>query len=77
MAVISVRLPDSAYNYAQQFAKFDGLSMAEYVRNLIEEKIEDFEDEQIIKEMEKDMIENPEDYNETYTLDEVRKELGI
>ena len=77
MAVISVRLPDGEYKYAEQFAKFQGVKLSEYVRGLIEEKIEDFEDEQMIKEMEKDMIENPEDYRGTYTLDEVRKELEI
>ena len=77
MAVISVRLPDGEYKYAEQFAKFHGVKLSEYVRGLIEEKIDDFEDEQMIKEMEKDMIENPEDYSKTYTLDEVRKELEI
>lgn len=77
MAVVSVRLPDKAYSYAEQFAKFEGVTISEYIRNLIGEKIEDFEDEQTIKEMEEDMIKHPEDYSKTYTLEEIGKELGI
>ncbi len=75
MAVMSVRIPDNEYKYATQFASFNGISVGEYIRNLIEEKIEDFQDEQIVKEMEKDMLEHPEDYETTYTLEEVAEEL--
>jgi hypothetical protein len=75
MAVMSVRIPDNEYRYATQFASFNGISLGEYIRNLIEEKIEDFEDEKAIKELEKDMLENPEDYKKTYTLEEVAEEL--
>ena len=75
MALIGVRLPESEYKYAQQFAKFQGVKLATYLRTLLKEKIEDFEDERIVKELEKDMIEHPEDYETTYTLEEVAKEL--
>ena len=44
MAVISVRLSDEVYNYAEQFAKFNGVNLSSYIRQLIEEKIEYFEE---------------------------------
>lgn len=75
MAVMSVRIPDNEYKYATQFASFNGVSLGEYIRNLIEEKIEDFEDEQMIKEMEKDMIEHPEDYKNGISFEEFVKEF--
>lgn len=73
MAVISVRIPDSEYKYAVQFAKFDGLSMAEYVRNLIEEQIEDYEDLKAIEKYEEDLKNNPN--QKLYTHKEVWEEI--
>ena len=55
MAVISVRLPDSEYHYAEQFAKFNGVNLSSYLRDLLEKQIEDFEDEQIFKKFWKGM----------------------
>ena len=77
MAVISVRLPDSEYHYAEQFAKFNGVNLSSYLRDLLEEKIEEFEDERMIQELEKDMQEHPENYKKTYTLKEIAEELGF
>lgn len=77
MASITINFTDEEKKFAENLAEFDGVDIQTYFRQLLNEKIEDYEDEQVIKEMEKDMIENPEDYSETYTLDEVRKELGI
>lgn len=77
MAVISVRLPDSEYHYAEQFAKFNGVKLSVYLRELLEKQIEDFEDEQMLKELEKDMQEHPENYKKTYTLEEIAEELGF
>lgn len=77
MALIGVRLPDSEYKYAEQFAKFKGVKLSSYLRDLLEEKIEEFEDERMVKELEKDMEEHPEDYETTYTLKEVAEELGF
>ena len=73
MAVISVRIPDNEYKYAVQFAKFDGMSMAEYVRNLIEEKIEDYEDLKAIEKYEKDMLKHPEDYEKAIPFEQFVK----
>lgn len=73
MAVISVRIPDNEYKYAVQFAKFDGLSMAEYVRRLIEERIEDYEDLKAIEKYEEDLKNNPN--QKLYTHEEFWKEV--
>ena len=73
MAVISVRIPDNEYKYAEQFAKFDGLSMSEYVRRLIEERIEDYEDLKAIEEYERDLKNNPN--QKLYTHEEVWEEI--
>ena len=73
MAVISVRLSDEVYNYAEQFAKFNGVNLSSYVRQLIEEKIEDFEDVKIIKEIKKDMCEHPENYKKGIPFEEFIK----
>lgn len=73
MAVISVRLPDAEYKYAEQFAKFDGLSIAEYVRDLIANAIEDYEDLKAIEEYEKDLKNNPE--QKLYSHEEFWKEV--
>lgn len=73
MAVISVRLPDSEYHYAEQFAKFNGVKLSVYLRDLLEKQIEDFEDEQMLKELEKDMAEHPEDYENGIPFSEFSK----
>ena len=73
MAVISVRIPDNEYKYAVQFAKFDGMSMAKYVRNLIAEKIEDYEDLKAIEKYEEDIKNNPN--QKLYTHEEFWKEV--
>lgn len=75
MAVISVPLSDIQYKYAQQFAESKGVSLSEYIRGLIKEKIEDFEDEQMVKELEKDMLEHPEDYENGIPFEEFVREF--
>lgn len=76
MAVISVRIPDNVYKYAEQFAKFEGVTLSNYIRHLISEQIEDFEDTKMVRQLEEDMIEHPEDYQEDKLLthDEVWSE---
>ena len=75
MAVISIQLSDIQYKYAQQFAESKGVSLSEYIRGLIKEKIEDFEDEQMVKELEKAMIEHPEDYENGIPFEEFVREF--
>ena len=57
MAVISVQLSDIQYEYAKQFAECNGVSLSEYIRSLIKEKIKDFEDVQKVKEFENEKVE--------------------
>ena len=75
MAVISVRIPDSEYKYAVQFAKFKGIKLSAYLRDLLEQKIEDFEDERLAKQLEENMKKHPEDYEKVYTHEEFWKEV--
>lgn len=75
MAVISVQLSDIQYEYAKQFAECNGVSLSEYIRGLIKEKIEDFEDEQMVKDLEKDMIKNPDEYSDGKPFEEFVKEF--
>ena len=55
MAIISVHVSDIKYKYTQQFVESKGVSLSEYFRGLI--KIEDFEDEQMVKEFENEAVE--------------------
>jgi len=73
MVLIGVRLPDSEYKYAKQFAKFKGIKLSAYLRDLLEEKIEEFEDERMVQELEKDMEEHPEDYKNGIPFSEFSK----
>lgn len=75
MALISVRISDVQYKYAQQFAESKGVSLSEYFRGLIKEKIEDFEDEQMVKELEKDMLKNPDEYSGGKPFEEFVKDF--
>lgn len=53
MSMITLRIPDEAKEIIEKEAKFEGKSISDYIRELIYEKIEDIEDEQFIKEYEK------------------------
>lgn len=44
MIVASIRFSDQVYQKAKEMAKFSGISISTYVRNAVEEKIEDQED---------------------------------
>lgn len=75
MAVIGVKIPDSEYRYAKKFAKIKGIELGAYLRNLLEKQIEDFEDERIVEELERDMAEHPEDYENGIPFEEFVKEF--
>lgn len=53
MAMLNLRLPNEAKEIIEKEAEFEGKSISDYIRELIYEKIEDIEDEQFIKEYEK------------------------
>ena len=70
---ISVRLNKKDTQLIKDYAEMNNISLSELIRNAVMEKIEDEYDlecyEKAIKEYEK----NPK----TYTLEEVKKELGL
>lgn len=69
---ISIRVSDSEKKLIQQFAELYGVSVSEYIRTIVMEKIEDEYDikcaEEALEEFEKDPT--------TYTLDEVIERYG-
>lgn len=53
MATVSFRLTDQEHKYAEQLAKFHGVNLSDYFRNIIHEQAEDFEDLKAIEKYEK------------------------
>lgn len=70
VAMISVRLNDASENELKMIAKFEGVSVSEYVRNIINEKLEDLYDLQIGTNALEQYNKNPV----TFTMDEVFKD---
>lgn len=68
--MISVRLNDASENELKMIAKFEGVSVSEYVRNIINEKLEDLYDLQIGTNALEQYNKNPV----TFTMDEVFKD---
>lgn len=70
---ISVRLNDNDAMLFRKYAEMNGISMSELVRRAVLERIEDDFDMKCYEKAMKEYRENPE----TFTLDEVEKELGL
>ena len=70
---ISVRLNDNDAMLFRKYAEMNGMSMSELVRRAVLERIEDDFDMKCYEKAMKEYRENPE----TFTLDEVEKELGL
>lgn len=70
---ISVRLSEEDTRLMKTYAEMNNISMSDLIRNAVIEKIEDEYD---LKCYEQAMAEYKEDPN-TYTLEEVKKELGL
>lgn len=70
---ISVRLSEEDTRLMKTYAEMNNISMSDLIRNAVIEKIEDEYD---LKCYEQAMAEYKEDPN-TYTLEEVKKELGV
>lgn len=68
--MISIRMSETAENELKEIAKFEGMSVSEYVRTIINEKLEDLYDLNIgmnaLEDYKKNLI--------TYTMDEVFKD---
>jgi len=70
---ISVRLSDEDTNLIKAYAELNKITVSELVRNAIMEKIEDEYDLDCYEKAMKEYKKNPK----TYTLDEVKEELGL
>lgn len=68
--MLSIRLSEDTEKSLKQIAKFEGLSISDYVRKIIEEKLEDAYD---IKLAELALEEYEKSGKMTYTMDEVFK----
>lgn len=70
---VSIRLSKAEDSLIRGYADTHGLSVSEFMRRSALEKIEDELDMKLFEEALEDFSENPQ----TYTLDEVEKELGF
>ena len=68
--MISIRLNESVENQLKEVAEFEGVSISDYVRNLINEKLEDMYDLKVAEEAHKEYIKSGK---KTYSFDEVFK----
>lgn len=66
--MISIRLNENVENQLKEVAEFEGVSVSDYVRNLIKEKLEDMYDLKVAEEARKDYIKSGK---KTYSFDEV------
>ena len=70
---ISVRLSDKDMELIKTYAKLNNISLSELIRSAVMEKIEDEYDLECYNKA----IEEYKNNSKTYTLDEVKKELGL
>ena len=53
MSILTLRISEREKELIEKYAKFEGKSISEYIRNLFYEKLEDIEDQKFIEEYEK------------------------
>ena len=70
---ISVRLSDKYTELIKAYADMNNISLSDLIRNAVMEKIEDEYDLECYKKAINEYKKNPK----TYTLDEVKEELGL
>ena len=70
---VSVRLNEEDEKLIKAYAEMNNMSLSELIRKSIMEKIEDEYDLKSYEKAIKEYKRNPK----TYTLDEVKKELGL
>ena len=68
--MISIRLNKNVENQLKEVAEFEGVSISDYVRNLINEKLEDMYDLKVAEEAHKEYVKSGK---KTYSFDEVFK----
>ena len=71
--VISIRMSDEEKKLADAYAKLNGLTLSEAIKKAYFEKIEDEYDIALADAAIKDYQKNPK----TYSLEEIKKELGL
>lgn len=71
--MLSIRLNKQMEDDLKEVAKFEGLNVSDYVRDIITEKIEDYYDLKAYHEGKKEYENEPV----TYSFEEVGKKLGI
>ena len=70
---ISMRVSDAEKELIQKFAALYGMSVSDYIRTVVMEKIEDEFDLKAYEEAKAEFEKNPV----TYTHEQVKKELGL
>ena len=70
---ISVRLNDKDTELIKAYADMNNISLSDLIRNAVLEKIEDEYDLECYNKALEEYEKNPK----TYTMDEVKKELGL
>lgn len=70
---ISVRLSDKDSELIKAYAEMNNISLSDLIRNAVLEKIEDEYDLECYKKAMEEYKKNPK----TYTMEEVKKELGL
>lgn len=74
MSMITLRVSEEEKEVLQKFADFTGVSLSEFIKSRVLESIEDEYDLKMVEDYEK----NKKNHNtEFYSLDEVKKLLGI
>ena len=68
--MISIRLNENVENQLKEVAEFEGVSISDYVRNLINEKLEDMYDLKVAEEAHKEYVKSGK---KAYSFDEVFK----
>ncbi|HAC0982503.1 TPA_asm: ribbon-helix-helix protein, CopG family [Listeria monocytogenes] len=72
MGIITVRVDEKEKEMIQQFAEINQVSVSTLIRQLLMEKMDDEVDLRLYAEAMEDQKEHPE----TYSFDQVMKELG-
>lgn len=74
MSMITLRVSEEEKEVLQRYADFTGVSLSEFIKTRVIESIEDEYDLKMIEAYEKKKLNNEVEF---YTLDEVKKLLGI
>ena len=74
MSMITLRVSEEEKEVLQRYADFTGVSLSEFIKSRVLESIEDEYDLKMIEEYEKNKKNHDTEF---YTLDEVKRLLGI